>query len=738
MNRSLFYGILFFCVFNITFAENNHEHLTPSISKLCENKLSFSSKDLLLDLTKKDEHGLGKGAKYAIKAFDKWSGISEVNKILSYYRENQLIRPDNFWEMALVANKVSPEVFEIPEIYGPNVRPKEFQENRLTNIPQEGPAILDGNHISGFREAIVTAYAAVYGAGRKDLKILGNEILHYIFPEIKDQVLALKIIGPSNAETRAHNAHIMEEAKQWLKDGHVIMRYSAGTVSRLTSNLSPRDSKGNLLEIDTHGRIIEKNVSILKKINHLGIFDPEWNARQGQLILDAPEETKIIPIYSLGRNSNAFYSYGILNPLLRKLHLPENLLGLASLPKEYLKKRNTTVSLILGTPISAKKFKGMGPQKVINYLYTKTYLHAPQKKFDLNTQRMKNPFKKWSTQLKQRKRILPPLDHNVLSSEFDRLMDMNVKIYAQKKGFVSTIVRGKDLTPEFMYQLGLFRNHAFQTVNEGSKNVSDIDEFDQEYFQQIIWDIEKKQPAAVSRLVNTSEFIERGEQYYTMKLFGIDPKLHEYLPGDVLDVGRTAIGIEYRNGKSSVGLLDLNFKSIAAFLYENPSIIHAVGCVSFSSSYSPVALQISEKFLTREFGPKDVKIKSFVHPPNPYTKTFKYLSSEVINEYIDGEINGLSEKLEKLHPYSDTIKHIQLTQPNIKPELVYPPSLVRPYIVKFNTDIVAASMDKSFGSLDFLVLTDLRTFTDKDWKKLFGPDKSVDDYRIWQKSYLSN
>lgn len=177
----------------------------------------------------------------------------------------------------------------------------------LENLPESGRCFFVANHPFGFVDGMIltSTIANKYG----DFKAIGNELFQLV-PQLRPVVAAVNVFGASPRE------YILELEKVFASDVP-ITHFPAGMVSRIMNRR---------------------------------VYDYVW---QKSVITKAISNKRdIVPFHFCGRNSILFYSIY----LFRKAIGVKANLELSLLPHEIFNKRNKTIKVIIGKPISYKTF----------------------------------------------------------------------------------------------------------------------------------------------------------------------------------------------------------------------------------------------------------------------------------------------------------------------------------------------------------------------------------------------
>ncbi|WP_231039201.1 lysophospholipid acyltransferase family protein, partial [Nitratidesulfovibrio oxamicus] len=188
------------------------------------------------------------------------------------------------------------------DVLGVSVR---AEAEGFEGVPATGPLIMVANHPFGALEGLVLAKALL--PVRPDLRFLANYMLAAV-PELRELIFSVDPFGGDGAQRR--NMAGLRQAIRHVGEGGALVVFPSGTVSHLQP--SRRE-----------------------------ITDPTWQSTVGRLVRRTGADA--LPLYFHGRNSMLFNLMGLLHPAART----------ALLPKELLRKRNTTVTLSVGRPVAA-------------------------------------------------------------------------------------------------------------------------------------------------------------------------------------------------------------------------------------------------------------------------------------------------------------------------------------------------------------------------------------------------
>lgn len=177
----------------------------------------------------------------------------------------------------------------------------------LENLPENGKCFFVSNHPFGIADGLILTHtiATKYG----DFRAIGNEVF-VLIPQLRPVIAAVNVFGTNPKE-------YLQALDKVFNSEIPITHFPAGLVSRIRG--------GKVRDCKWHKSFVTKSVSC---------------------------ERDVVPFFFCGRNSNLFY--GIF--LLRKTFGIKANLELALLPNELFNKRNKTIKVKIGKPISHQTF----------------------------------------------------------------------------------------------------------------------------------------------------------------------------------------------------------------------------------------------------------------------------------------------------------------------------------------------------------------------------------------------
>jgi putative hemolysin len=504
-------------------------------------------------------------------------------------------------------------------------------------IPKDGSGIIVANHPFGGIEGI--ALAAILKRVRSDVKIMANHYLS-IVPELRDLFI---FVDPFRSKKSIHhNISKMKETIQWVKNGGLLAIFPAGEVS--------------------HYNLEQGKVT-----------DPPWQINTGKLIekLNAP----VTPVYFEGANRLVFQTLGLLHPFLRTVRLPAELLN----------KRNTTIALHIGNPITPKKLASYGNTAgQLDYLRRRTYnlIHRPILA---------------DKDLPDKSQDLQPIVEPIKSAHLIEEIELLPESQTLYRHGASHVFYGYAYQiPKLLHEIGREREITFREVNEGSGKSIDLDNFDEHYIHLVTWDEEKKRIIGSYRLGLTDIILRdigtRG--LYTNSLFKLKPWfLKEVSPA--IEMGRSFITKEYQRSFNSLYLL---WRGIGEFVARHPHYRFLFGPVSISNAYALASQKLMLKFLHKQHG--NVRLSrsvSPVHSVGDKLKSIQFTEQELIN------IAELEEMISDIEGKTSGL-----------------PILIKQYI-KLGAEFLAFNRDPDFSDvLDGLIVVDLTKTNSKILGRYMG------------------
>jgi putative hemolysin len=175
------------------------------------------------------------------------------------------------------------------------------------NLPDNGRCFFVGNHIFGIVDGLIITKTVYEKYG--NLKFIGNEVF-LLIPSLKDFVAAVNMYNNSPRE-------YLVELNKVFKSDIPITHFPSGSVSRIY-NMKIKD-------LSWHKSFVNKAVECKRDV---------------------------VPIRFYGRNSRLFYAVF----LIRKILFIKMEIETVLLPREFFNKKNKTIKVKIGKPISYSQF----------------------------------------------------------------------------------------------------------------------------------------------------------------------------------------------------------------------------------------------------------------------------------------------------------------------------------------------------------------------------------------------
>lgn len=383
----------------------------------------------------------------------------------------------------------------------------------LTHIPATGPAVVVANHSFGLADAVITSN--VVFRRREDIRYLANRQVLAV-DGVRDLVFPVDL--SDTAAARRLNAHSLRDSLNWLDGGGLLVVFPAGVVA--------------------HWRW-----------SALGVAEGKWN--ENPVRLARRSGAKVVPMWITGGNSATFHIAGLAHPAFRT----------AMLPREFMRRRDFTVTVRIGHPVCAQWMERRGAGATA-YLRTRCESLRPQRRFP-------------KLRFQPIRALAAPLPANLLAREVDALaLDRRLA-----KGAALEVWRLQmHEAPNVLREIGRLRELTFRDAGEGTGKPCDLDRFDTGYHQLVLWDPRSHTVAGGYRFTTATGG-------YLSTLFRLDREFYRRL-GPAIELGRSFITAPYQRHFESLLLL---WKAIGAYVAANPEFSTLYGPVSISNAYSPLA-----------------------------------------------------------------------------------------------------------------------------------------------------
>jgi len=506
----------------------------------------------------------------------------------------------------------------------------EIPEDDLKNIPADGAFITVSNHPYRGIDSMLL-FKLLYEK-RRDFKIIASFLLQKIEP-LRDIIIPVNTYETSKKLKSSFSG--IKEGINHIKEGHCIGIFPTGEVSA--------------------------HIEVSKVI-----LDEAWQSAALKFIKNA--QVPVIPVYFHGTNSRLFHIVGKIHPLLRTVKLPS----------ELLQKKNRTVKIRIGSPVSVKEqseFKDIAQYG--RYLRARTYSLGSalevRKFFNKRAKRKK---------LKA-EQLADPVPSDILTEEFNNIRP-EFELFSIKN--YSVVCAPTVKIPEIFNEIGRLRELTFRKVGEGTNKSTDVDEYDFYFNHLFIWDTDANRIVGAYRIGKGKEIIAiygiKG--FYINSLFKIRKSFSPVL-SQSLELGRSFITEDYQ--KKAIPLF-LLWKGIMVFLLRHTEYRYLIGPVSISNDFSKFSKSLIVEFIRKYF--IDEELAGYIIPRKDFiVKPDKAIDRNIFINTSERDIN----KIEKI---------IMDIEPGYRL-----PVLLKKYL-EINGRIIGFNIDPKFNyCLDGLLILDL-------------------------------
>ncbi len=497
----------------------------------------------------------------------------------------------------------------------------------LDYLPKNEPFIIVSNHPFGAIDGIMML--SLIGKIRPDLKILTNFILSHI-PNLEEEFFP---VNPFTDKPGLRSSlKGIKMAKDHLANGGILGLFPAGEVS---SNCNKEKVVKD----------IEWQQSIIKLIRGAGV--------------------PVVPVYFDGENSKFFHLIGKISPWLRTVRLPHELAN----------KKDKTISLRIGRPITASEIEEFTSNHSLGkYLYNRTYaLEANMSDGSPDRARKADGYTV---------PLATPADKNIIEAEIKALKE---KILFNVGQYSCYLLNTKDI-PVTIQEIGRCREEAFRDVGEGTNNTIDTDKYDEYYKHLVLWDNEQKAIAGAYRLGFAGEIIAKMglEGLYTHSLFNYNTQFKGHLRKSI-ELGRSFVSLQYQ--KEALPLM-LLIKGLMYTVIKYPHVKYLIGPVSISAWYPLFYRSLMIYYLQQKQSVPD--FARYVSPKTPFVPDYKRIDVKAL----------LANRIDSLEKFDRFIYRLS----NNKFRL---PTLLKKYL-KINSRILAFNVDPDFNyCVDGLIMLNL-------------------------------
>ena len=504
----------------------------------------------------------------------------------------------------------------------------EVSDEDLSRIPKSGPFIVVSNHPFGGLDDLILL--RIFSGIRPDFKIFSNPILQK-FGGLDEFVLPGTAFS-SAGRHRSTPGQIMGVARH-IQAGGSLGIFPSGKVSGYD-------------------------------LNSNDITDKQWGTTVLRFIRNS--RVPVIPVYFKGSNSLFFQLLGMIHPSLQAFKLPSELLN----------KKQSSIELRIGNPVSVKdQVEFHDVSRYGRYLRAKTYALGTS----LEVRKFFTPV---DEHLPEAEEIITSLPVEVLLSEVRSLEKKNL-LYetAPFKVFCAPA----EAIPNIILEIGRLREETFRLVGEGTNKKIDLDEYDIYYRHLFIWDEEANRIVGAYRLGMGMEIIEEYgiKGFYLYSLYRISEGFRPVM-SSAIELGRSFIASDYQKKPLSLYCL---WKGILYFLLKHPEYRYLIGPVSISNRFSQFSRSLIIEYIMQHY--YDYNYAQYVKPRN-----------EFVSDTGNVDVEILLEEAKDLGRFDKYIRDVDTEDTGM-------PVLLKKYL-GLNGKIIAFNLDANFNdALDGLLVLDM-------------------------------
>ena len=358
---------------------------------------------------------------------------------------------------------------------------------------------------------------------------------------------------------------------------------------------TPKEHIHNIQQhLSQEGVVIVFPAGEVSRLRPQGIRDTKWQS--GFLRIAKQNKAPILPVFIDAKNSTLFYSLSMLyKPLASML-----------LVTEMFKQQRKHLPMRIGELIPLTSFLGSPLSKKLQVsLFKKHHYKIGNNKAGI---------------IQTQSAIAMPENRVELMHSLKRNCE---RLGETVDGKIIYLYQHQESSP-ILREIGRLREISFRAVGEGTNKKRDIDHYDQDYFQLILWDPEDLEIAGAYRFGDAKKLLSKKglKGIYSSTLFDYGPAMDMYFEQG-LELGRSFVQPKYWGKRS----LDYLWYGIGAFLQKHPNYRYLFGPVSLSNSYPAPAKDLLVRFYTLYF-----------KQPLPIaTAKTPYLLSASDTEYFSGD-----------------------------------------------------------------------------------------------------
>ena len=346
------------------------------------------------------------------------------------------------------------------------------------------------------------------------------------------------------------------------------------------NNMGGATGRASIMAIRAHlereGALIIFPAGEVSRFGPTGVKDGKW--RSGFVKIASATRAPILPIFVAGRNSVFFYSLSFLARPLSTLWLV----------REMFKQAHHTVDARVGNAVP----------------------YASYASLDTSSRMLARMFRKHVYRLARGRAPVFQSVETVAHPENRLLLKREVEageLLGETPDGKQIYLGAMENSPCMMREIGRLREIAFRSVGEGSGLPRDIDRFDRDYQQLILWDREDLEIAGAYRLADAGALLARRgwDGLYSNTLFRFGEAMRPMLEQG-LELGRSFIQARYQDKHS----LDYLWSGIGAYVRRYPRFRYLFGPASISALYGDVAIARLAYFYGSHYGAMDLAVRA--------------------------------------------------------------------------------------------------------------------------------
>lgn len=501
----------------------------------------------------------------------------------------------------------------------------------LKRLPKSGPYITVSNHPLGGLDGVLLMKIML--EHDPEFKIIANFLLQQIEP-LKPVIMP---VNPFDDLKDVKSSVLgLKETFRHLSDGKPLGIFPAGEVSTIED--------GSIM------------------------LDKPWEAAAMKIIQKA--NVPVVPIYFHTKNSKLFYWLAKINPVLRTLKLPS----------ELLTQRKKVIKIRIGKPISVNEQNEHKEslEQYTDFLRKKTYILS--KSFNEQDEKKLlgsiNLDMLTKTVEAKPKQIARAANQDKILEEIAKLREnLAENRFLQSKSYEVFFVQAEKI-PNILHEIGRLREITFREIGEGTNESIDLDKFDRYYYHMFLWDEDQQRVAGAYRMGLGSEIFDKYgiDGFYMQELFKFEPELHKMM-SESIEMGRAFIVPDYQQKPMPLFLL---WKGIVHTTLRYPQHKFLIGGVSISNQFTDFSKSLMIEFMKSHY--YDPYVAQYIRPKMEYKVKLKDADKDFVFNETEADLNKFDKIIDEVEP-----GNLRL------------PVLIKKYI-KQNARVVAFNVDPLFNN----------------------------------------